>query len=405
MSLKYSPADFKVQELLDYPADEAGEYYVHLLKKEKMDTQDALSLISRRAKVSRGDIAFAGLKDRQGETEQWISIRGRRVDIREPGLRLTYKGRASQPIQSKQSRGNRFRIILRGLDPNSAEAIRANLPELARNGYVNYFDDQRFGCLRHGQGFPMRDVLAGRYEKALQRLIARPSPVAKGGDVKLKELLGRHWGDWEACVSIARGPVYQPVLQHLLRQPGDFAGAIQKLNGRTRLIQSFAYQSYLWNRAVSGLLEDTLPVDQQVGIDSLMGQLVGSRNLPDDLAAELRAMRTPLYAPDGDGGEPRFAAEIQRWLKSEQLSARQCRSNTLPGMVWREEPRDLLVFPTQAYANRPEPDNRHRGARKIELAFSLPRGVYATMLIKHLFAGLPGAGSNPRPSRRDAGHE
>jgi tRNA(Glu) U13 pseudouridine synthase TruD len=31
----------------------------------------------------------------------------------------------------------------------------------------NYFDDQRFGCLRHGQGFPMRSVLLGDHERAL----------------------------------------------------------------------------------------------------------------------------------------------------------------------------------------------------------------------------------------------
>ena len=81
MPIKQSPRDFHVRELLEFPEDPAGEFYVHLLKKEKIDTQEALSLISRNAKVPRGDIAFAGLKDRQGRTEQWISIRGRRVDV------------------------------------------------------------------------------------------------------------------------------------------------------------------------------------------------------------------------------------------------------------------------------------------------------------------------------------
>ncbi len=93
MHLKYSPRDFQVRELLDYVEEPSGEYYVHLLKKQKLDTQDALSLIASKARVPRGDIAFAGLKDRQGITEQWISIRGRRVELREPGVQLIYKGR------------------------------------------------------------------------------------------------------------------------------------------------------------------------------------------------------------------------------------------------------------------------------------------------------------------------
>lgn len=402
MHVKYAPRDFQVRELLDYPESPNGDYYVHLLKKQKMDTQDALSLICRVARVAREDIAFAGLKDRQGETEQFISIKGRRVEFREPGIQLMFKGRSDQPIHSKQSRGNRFHIFLRGLDSEAAHLVKEVLPSFAETGYVNYFDDQRFGCLRHGQGFPMRDVLAGRYEKALQRLIARPSPVAKGGDTRLKGILQHHWGDWPVCAKIARGPVFQPILQHLERRPDDFKGAIQKLNSRTRLIQSFAYQSYLWNRAVSSLLDELVPAQLRVGLDSLMGNLTTFSRLPDQLAAELGSIETPLWAPGSGGGDPRFDAETRRWLTSEQLTPELCERNTLPGMVWREEPRDLLVRPTNVYANRPERDHRNRGAYNVELAFCLPRGVYATMLIKHLLSRKPGPKSRPRPrSQRD----
>ncbi len=414
MQIKHSPRDFRVSELLDYKADPAGEFYVHLLRKVKMDTQDALSLISRLGRVPREDIAFAGLKDRQGETEQWISIRGRRVELQEPGLNLVFKGRTAQPIHSKQSRGNRFHVVLRGLSPATARSIQTALPNLAKRGYVNYFDDQRFGCLRHGQGFPMRDVLAGRYEKALQRLIARPSPVAEGGDTKLKTILKERWGDWEVCARIARGPVYQPVLRHLVRKPSDFAGAIQQLNTRTRLIQSFAYQSYIWNRAVSSLLDELVPSKSQIHLESLMGALTSFRAPSDELAGVVGQLATPLYAPDGEGGDPRFQSEVLRWLHSEQLTPEKCRRNTLPGMVWREEPRELLVLPQNVYCNRPEDDGRLRGVKKVEIAFSLPRGVYATMLIKHLIAEVGGArggsgvSSAPREnrsSRRGAGHE
>lgn len=87
---------------------------------------------------------------------------------------------------------------------------------------------------------------------------------------------------------------------------------------------------------------------------------------------------------------------MERWLKSEQLSPEKCKQNSLPGMIWREEPRDLLVYPSNAYANAPERDETERGALKLEIAFSLPRGVYATMLVKHLFAGVAANIRNPR---------
>ena len=109
---------------------------------------------------------------------------------------------------------------------------------------------------------------------------------------------------------------------------------------------------------------------------------------------------TPLFAPDGARGDPRFAAEIDRWLTSEQLSIEQCRANMLPGMVWREEPRDLLVTPKDAQVGSPADDERNRGAAKVELSFSLPRGVYATMLIKHLLAPTAPLDGRSPPTRR-----
>lgn len=406
MRLKHSPIDFQVHEILDFDEDPDGEFYVHLLRKEKMDTQEALGLICRELRVPREDIAFAGLKDRQGITEQFISVRGRQLDLRERDLQLRCVGRSQTAISSKQSRGNRFRIVVRALSLDVARTVQERAGGIAASGYVNYFDDQRFGSLRHGQGMPMRDLLAGRFEKALQRMIARPSPVAQGGDTRLKTLLRDKWGYWEECLRFVRGPVYTPVIQHLLRRPDDFAGAIQKLNTRSRLIHAFAYQSYLWNRAVSSFLEERVPKTAQAQIETLMGPLCGLHGLDPELAGELQAVETPLYAPDGDPGEPRFAEQMRSWLKAEQLSEELVRQNMLPGMVWKSEPRELLVLPTNLYANQPEEDDRHRDAYKIELAFNLPRGAYATMLIKHLFAGLgvqqsfAGTGPGGRPSKR-----
>ena len=120
-------------------------------------------------------------------------------------------------------------------------------------------------------------------------------------DQEVTDFPGMRYG-----VRFVRGPIYKPVLEHLRRSPADFAGAIQKLNSRTRLIQSFAYQSYLWNRAVSSMLEELVPAKQQLKIDSLMGELVTFERLDEAALAELAKLRTPLFAPDGEGGDPLF---------------------------------------------------------------------------------------------------
>ena len=80
------------------------------------------------------------------------------------------------------------------------------------------------------------------------------------------------------------------------------------------------------------------------------------------------------------------------------------------GMVLKEEPRQLVVVPRRLRISDPERDERNDDRKKVELRFGLPRGAYATMLIKHLFAAAasPERGgravrdrnaSSPRPTR------
>ena len=52
---------------------------------------------------------------------------------------------------------------------------KLNMLELNKIHVPNYFDDQRFGCLRHGQGFIVRQLMSGNFEKALLAMLAAPS--------------------------------------------------------------------------------------------------------------------------------------------------------------------------------------------------------------------------------------
>ncbi len=101
---------------------------------------------------------------------------------------------------------------------------------------------------------------------------------------------------------------------------------------------------------------------------------------------KLVAMRTPLYGPDGDGGSPPFRNAMQRQLDAAELTREDFLSNEVPGMIWREEQRDVLIKPRDVADVRIEPDEVNDGKVRALLSFSLPRGAYATMLIKRLFA-------------------
>ncbi len=386
MRLKTIPEDFRVRELLQWPDVPNGDYVVHLLHKEKLSTPEALSMLVREADVERSAIAYAGLKDRQAVTDQYVTIERRAVEVRLPNLRVQPVGTTDRPITSRLSGGNAFTIVVRDLVPHRAALLRRSLPSLVKTGFPNYFDDQRFGCLRHGQGFPMRSVLLGDFERALQQFVAEPSAVAITGDVKLKRTLQLRWRDWEACARIARGPAYESLFQHLLAHPDDFRGALEHVPLRLRVIQAFAYQSFLWNRAISRLLRGGVNSAQRLRLSTLAGDLLAWKYLAPEREDKLKVMRTPLYGPDGDGGSEPFRRAMQEELDAAGLTRDDFVRNAVPGMIWKEEPREVLIKPADVADVRIEPDDINHGQVKVTLQFALPRGAYATMLIKRLFA-------------------
>ena len=90
---------------------------------------------------------------------------------------------------------------------------------------------------------------------------------------------------------------------------------------------------------------------------------------------------------------------MQRVLRDASLTADSFVQGRLPGMILREEPRALMVRPRRLSLSEPARDERFPGRHKLRISFGLPRGSYATMLIKHLFAGR----STGRAGRRGHG--
>lgn len=408
MKLKVRPEDFRVHEEVVFPRVPDGAYYVHVLRKQKLDTQQALTAVARLAGVARADVAFAGLKDRQGVTEQWITIRGRRLDHRDRSLHVAFRGRTDRPLTSRMSTGNRFEIVVRGLDEAANDRVQANAQVVMDLGLPNYFDDQRFGGLRHGQGFPMRDVLLGDFERALQRMVAQPSPVAITGDVKLKRLLARHWGDWAACAGLARGPAYRRLFEHLVARPHDFLGALDRLPTRQKLIHAFAYQSLLWNRAVHRLLLGRFG-RRGVLLQTRIGRLLAWHG-ETSLESWLERQSTPLFAPGAIEGSPEFVAAARQVVGRERLTPDVASAVEVAGMVLRSEPRELRVRPRDLRIGPVQRDETERGCSKIAISFGMPRGSYATLVVKRLLAAPDRAtrrkpfADSPAPSKRRRTH-
>ena len=129
MLIKLVPEDFRVEELTEWQPAESGPFSVYELTKRKLDTFEAMRLVSAHARVPLQKIAYVGLKDRQGVTTQLISIEGGRLDGRISGIKYRFLGRARAPLGPEHLRGNAFTIVVRDHGIGVPEADRAHLFE------------------------------------------------------------------------------------------------------------------------------------------------------------------------------------------------------------------------------------------------------------------------------------
>ena len=167
------------------------------MDKQKLTTFEAVERICRAAGVQPADVSYCGLKDKQGRTTQLVAVRRKPVELQEPDLRLKPLGRTATALSAANTTSNRFAVTVRDLSEEDVAKLPTSVAEVQRLGVVNYFDSQRFGPLKHGQGFLVKDLMRGDAEAALKNHLARPSELDRTHDAKVKAFWRDHWGDWQ----------------------------------------------------------------------------------------------------------------------------------------------------------------------------------------------------------------
>lgn len=391
MKIKQRPEDFVVVELDRYERAASGPFSLYRLVKWNAGTIEAIRNVARNWNLSRAQISFGGLKDRHARTEQTISIRGGpERDFEGSAFRLEYLGRSRDPITRASFSANRFEITVRDL---------GEIPDLGpvrRWGFPNYFDDQRFGSLRGAGGeFIGRALVRGAHEKALRLALASPAREDRRAERARKALLRDRWGDWEALRRVLpRGPE-RGIAAYLADHPGAFGFAFELLDPDLRILYVSAYQSYLWNRTLAEILRklpDTFEVPYAAGRHVFYRSLTPADH---DRLAELEIpLMTPTARFEGEAAEA--AARV---LAEEGVEPRQFRLKKMRRTFFGKGRRPALVAPAALEA-RDGPDELHPGRRKLTLSFELPKGSYATVLLKRLFQEpLAGEGDEEDPER------
>ena len=262
---KAVPEDFEVDELPAYePSAEQGsdEHLFLWVEKRGRSTPEVAKLIARHAGAQERDVSWAGLKDRQGITRQYLSLpskfEAKLAGFEAPGVTILRSARHRNKLKAGHLRGNRFTLVVR--DVNDLGAAKASLEKLQVMGIPNFFGDQRFGRDGDNAAKGKAILLAGgkhrdRFERKLflsayqsalfnevltKRIEARTFAMALAGDVLKKHESNGEFICAEPAVDQPRldafevsatGPIFGPSMRAAELLPGEIEASVLAAQG------------------------------------------------------------------------------------------------------------------------------------------------------------------------------
>ncbi len=147
--IKVVPEDFEVEEIPAYQPSGSGDFLYLWLEKRDMGAEYFVRQIAKRLEIPAGEVGTAGLKDRHAVCRQMVSIPGHVEDrlsqVEGEGIRVLNVSRHGNKLRAGHLHGNRFRILVRDLEPAGLEHLDTLLQRLREHGLPNYYGSQRFG--------------------------------------------------------------------------------------------------------------------------------------------------------------------------------------------------------------------------------------------------------------------
>ncbi|MBL8797800.1 MAG: tRNA pseudouridine(13) synthase TruD [Planctomycetia bacterium] len=384
MKLKQQPADFQVEELTDAAPEGQGPYALYRLDKSGWSTPEALAIVRRRWRIELRRVSSGGLKDRHAQTVQHFTIfRGPQRNLKQQGIAVQYLGQRAEPFTAPDIRANRFRLTLRDIAEAQVAAAGQALTEIARDGVPNYFDDQRFGSANGGR-FIGKQLVLGEFESALKQALTAPYEHDRAAQKREKAALRANWGEWERCRSRLPPGHVRDLVDYLARRPSDFLGAVVRLRPELRGLYLSAYQSHLWNRLLARWLEVHCRPEQLRAVRLQLGSAPFPHALTEEQRTTLAALELPLPSArlklaDDDPVRPLLDAV----LTEEELQLEQLQVKGVRELFFSKGERAAHCLPANLNWDF-QRDDLHAGRRQLVLTFELPRGSYATLLVKRI---------------------
>jgi tRNA pseudouridine13 synthase len=274
--LRTYPSDFIVEEIsLPEKGGSGGPYLICTLTKTNWELQHAIKEIAKRLGISHRRIGWAGTKDRNAITRQRISLYNvtaeQAAGIRLKDITLEPVGQVNEALSLGDLLGNRFEIILRDADPSDLETRVRTITETVSQGIPNYFGIQRFGATRPVTHLVGEWILKRDFEQAVMTYVGKEFC---GEPENVRAIRTAFLNNRDIPSALRDLPVqmsYERAMLHYLhKHPDDYQGALRELPPKLLSMFVSAFQSYLFNSALSQRLDDGYTLDDPLPGDRLI---------------------------------------------------------------------------------------------------------------------------------------
>ncbi len=380
-TIKESPEDFIVEEIPSYLPCGSGEHCYLTIEKRGITTLEAIHRIAQGLKVPERDVGYAGMKDAVGITRQTISIQritsDKALALELDGIRIISALRHSNKLKLGHLKGNRFSVVIRGINDSAVLRLPDILETLGCRGVPNYFGYQRYGAQgnSHLIGAAM---LRREWRECVDHLIGEPDAVR---DEEWSAAI-RAYQQGDPVESLRRFPRHcrseRDVLQRLVARPEEYEKAFSVIHPRLKKMYLSAVQSFLFDRTVALRIDS---IDRLMTGDLACKHINGACFLVEDAEAEQGRGATFEISASG----PMFGCKMKRpegavW-EFEREIMEQAGVNLplfdLPGGLRMEGERRPLRVPAGELGWSVSGD-------AVTVTFSLPKGSYATSLIREI---------------------
>jgi len=383
-SIRQASEGFQVSELVGesfssnvLPAySEQFRYPLYMLEKQDIDSNHAVFEIERQHHIR---LRIMGIKDAKAVTRQYAgSARSMKSPPRElvtTHTRLSLEGFTRRPLAREFLAGNEFNITI--YQPQVTQ-LNDFIQQVQSIG--NFYGLQRFGGERLVTHLVGREIVKRNFQKAVGLLLSYTTQYDTQMSKEIRNMSADPKNYPSVLRTLPKGMDIERKVLSVLVAGGNAISALRAVPLNIRRLFVHAYQSYIFNRCLSSAVltgwDLTRPDSGDLCFE-MEGPATFGRVLKFDHAVEKRVM-VPAIRMAGYSFQPgsgRFENITKNVLRDEGILAKDFYIKEMQELSHQGGFRQAPLWCT---------DFSHRKGEDLVVSFKLPKGSYATTLLREI---------------------